>query len=156
VIVRQLENMKRSATRPLIRIWGDKVMSIFDSKDGALSIYRLVILDVAVILLLGWLTGNNGLPLQVTSLIAYPALLILNFVLFWKAYREHRLPKRTKKLWKRMWFGAVVFTAAAVVEIIYWIRSPDVRSTVQVIIGTALAGWMWYLDLSPRGPKGED
>jgi hypothetical protein len=128
-------------------------VSIIDSKDGTLSIYRLVGLDAAIILLLGWLIGNNVVPLRVTTLIAYPALLIFNFVFFWKAYRQHRLPKRTKKLSKRMWSVAVVFTVAAVVQIVYWMRSPDVRSTVQVIIGTALAGWMWYLATSLKDAK---
>jgi hypothetical protein len=131
-------------------------MSIIDSKDGTLSIYRLVGLDAAIILLLGWLIGNKVVSLRVTTLIAYPAILIFNFVFFWKAYRQHRLPKRMKKPSKRLWSVAVLFTVADVVQIVYWMRSPDVRSTVQVIIGTALAGWTWYLATSLRGAKRED
>jgi hypothetical protein len=131
-------------------------MGIVDSKDGTLSIYRLVILDAAIILLLVWLIEDNVVPVRLTSLIAYPALLIFNFVFLWKAYREHRLPKRTAKLSKRMWSIAVVFTAGAVVEIVYWVRSQDVRSTVQAIVGTALAGWMWFLAMALNRPKRED
>jgi hypothetical protein len=131
-------------------------MSILDSKDGTLSIYRLVILDAVIILLLGWLIADNVVPLRPTTLIGYPALLIFNFVFLWKAHCGNKLPKRTTKLPKRMWSVAVVFTAAAVVEIVYWIRSPDVRSTVQAIGGTALAAWMWYLAVDRRPAKRED
>jgi hypothetical protein len=131
-------------------------MGIVVSKDGTLSIYRLVILDAAIILLLGWLIGDDVVPLRLTALIAYPALLISNFLFVWKAYREHRLPKRTKKVSKRTWSGAIVFTVAAVVAIIYWIRSPDIRSTVQAIVGIALAGWAWFLVVDLGRPKRED
>jgi hypothetical protein len=131
-------------------------MGIIDSKGGTLSIYRLVILDATIILLLGWLIADNVIPLRLTALIAYPALLISNFLLVWKSYRKTRLPKRTKKLSIRTWSGAVVFTAAAVVATIFWIRNPDFRSTIQVIVGIALAGWSWFLVLDLRRPKGED
>jgi len=134
----------------------DEEMGILDSKDGTLSVYRLVILDAAIILVLGWLIGNNVVPLRLTALIGYPALLILNFVFLWKAHRERKLPKMTAKLTKRMWSVAVMYTAATVVAIVYWIRSPNVRSTVQVIIGAVLAAWIWYLTLYPRRAKRED
>jgi hypothetical protein len=133
-----------------------KEMSILGSKDGTLSIFRLVILDAAIISLLGWLIEDNVLTLRLTTLIAYPALFILNVVLIWKAYRGHKLPKKTKKLLKRTWFVALVSTAVAVVAIIYWIRSPDVRSTVQAIVGITLAGWAWFLVMDLRRPKRED
>jgi hypothetical protein len=131
-------------------------MGILDSKDGTLSIFRVAILNAAIILPLGWVTGDGLVPVRLTMLIAYPALLIFNFLFFWKAYREHRLPKRTTGLSKRRWLGTSVFTVAALIELIYWIRNPDVRSTVQVIIGALLAAWMWYLALGLWRAKRED
>jgi hypothetical protein len=119
-------------------------MGIGDPKDGTLSIAWLVVLNAALLSLVTWLVVRRDLPPYFTTLTV-PVLFTLDCVVIWKAYRARRLPKRTTRLAKLMWFPASVFTASGVVAIVYWMRNPDIQSTVQAIGGIALAGWMWFL-----------
>jgi hypothetical protein len=133
----------------------DKDMGILDSKDGKPRISRLVILNAVALSLLTWLIVRRGVPLYFTTLTA-PVLFIVDFVVIWRAYRRDRLPGRTTRLSKLMWFPALVFTASGVVVIVYWVRNPDVRSTVQAIGAIALAGWTWFLVVDHRRTKRVD
>lgn len=132
------------------------MLEMFDPKDGTLRISRLVMLDAAVLSLVGWLIVSHLLPAYLTMLVTSPALLIANFAVFWKAYQRRRVPRVTGRLSKLMWLPAVVFTIASVAEIASWIQSPDIRSTIQAIVGLALAGWSWFLVVYHMNAKRED
>jgi amino acid transporter len=119
-------------------------MGIFSSRDYNFGILRLVLVNATTIALLGWIIQEKVVSLRLAMMIAYPLLFIFNFWAIWKARRDRSIHKPTRTS-KRMRIVAILFTSAAVIEIIFWIQGPDVRSTIQAIVGIALAGWMWYL-----------
>ena len=109
-------------------------------------IFWMVVLDVVVISLLSWLTVAHGVPLYPTAVIVYPALFVINFLIVWSAsHRETEPPTKGIRISKLAWFGVAAFTVSCVVQIVYWVREPDIRSTTQAIIGIVLAGFAWFL-----------
>lgn len=121
-------------------------MTAFDPKDGMLRIISgLVIFDAAILSLLTWLIVHNIVPLYATALVTYPVLFVANFLVIWRAYTRRKAEQGTTKLARLMWLPAIVFTGAGVVAIVTWFQNPNIRSTFQAILGTVLAGWMWFL-----------
>ncbi|NDQ56145.1 MAG: hypothetical protein GZ088_03605 [Acidipila sp.] len=120
--------------------------NFIDPKDVKLRMFRIVMLDVIVILLLAWLITVQVVPLYPTVLIGYPTLLAANFLVIWRASRRRLgLPRKATGIPKLLWFSVALFTTASIVEIVAWTRSPDIRSAVQAIIGTVLAAYAWFL-----------
>src|SRR5215467_13652805 len=105
----------------------------------------MVVFDSVVLLLLIWLIAIQKLPVFGTALVVYPFLLIANFVFVRRIVLRTDIPLTSsyRKL-KVPIFGAIVFTVACVVPIIYWVKEPDVRSTVQVAIGLLLSSYVWF------------
>jgi len=120
-------------------------VGFFDLREGTSTILRLIILDAAVLSGLIWLIVHDVVPLYITTLITYPLLFVVNFVVIWRAYGRRQAPRKRTKLGRLIWLPVIVFTASGAMTVVSWARSPDVRSSVQAIIGTLLAGWMWFL-----------
>ena len=122
------------------------MLDIVDPKNWTLRILGIVILDVVVVSLLSWLTVVHAVPLYPTALIVYLALFVVNFLIIWRASRRQmNLPTKESRIPKLAWFGVAAFTIACIVQLVYWIREPDIRSTTQAIIGILLAGYAWFL-----------
>lgn len=105
-------------------------------------IFLMVVFDSIILLLLIWLIAIQKLPILPTALVVYPFLLIANFVFVRRivipstsSYRKFKVPI----------FGAIVFTVACAVQIMFWVKEPDVRSTVQVAIGLLLSSYVWFV-----------
>jgi hypothetical protein len=85
-------------------------------------------------------------PLYPTALVVYPALFAINLVIVWSVFHQGSNPT-TKgiRISKLAWIGVAAFTVGCVVQIVYWIKEPDIRSTAQTAIGIVLAGFAWFL-----------
>jgi hypothetical protein len=121
-------------------------MSVGDANNWTRRILWIVVLDVVVVSLFSWLVVAHAVPLYPTALIVYPALFVANLLIFWRASRGQMAPP-TKgiRISKLAWFGVAVFTVGCVVQIVYWAKEPDLRSTTQAIVGIVLAGFAWFL-----------
>jgi membrane protein implicated in regulation of membrane protease activity len=121
-------------------------MATVDPKNSTRRILWMVVLDVVVISFLSWLTVEHGAPLYPTAVIVYPALFVINLLVIWSAYhRETEPPTKGIRISKLAWFGVAAFTAGCVVQTVYWIKEPDLRSTTQAVVGIVLAGFAWFL-----------
>ena len=122
------------------------MLGIVDPKDGTLRMFRIVMTDVVVILVFIGLIMLHVVSLYLTVLIGYPTLFAANFLVIWKASRRRLpLPKENLGVPKLLWFAAAAFTTGSVVEIVFWVRSPDIRSTIQALGGSVMAGYFWFL-----------
>ena len=121
-------------------------MATVDPKNSTRRILWMVVLDVVVISFLSWLTVEHGVPLYPTALIVYPALFVINLPIVWSAYhRENEPPTKGVRISKLAWFGVAAFTVGCFVQIVYWVKEPDLRSTTQAVVGIVLAGFAWFL-----------
>ncbi len=106
----------------------------------------MVVFDVVVISFLSWLTVGHGVPLYATAVIVYPTLFVINFLMIWSVYhRETDPPTKGIRISKLEWFGVAASTAGCVVQILYRVKEPDLRSTTQAVVGIVLAGFAWFL-----------
>lgn len=121
-------------------------MSVGDARNWTRGILWIVVLDVVVVSLFSWLVVAHAVPLYPTALIVYPALFAANLLVIWRASRGQMAPP-TKgiQISRLAWFGVAAFTVGCVVQIVYWFREPDIRSTAQTVIGIVLAGFAWFL-----------
>lgn len=127
------------------------MLSLVDPKNGAIRIFRIAIIDAAVISLLSWLIVIHALPMYLTTVIAIPALYIVNFLVFWKISRRHlAVAKKASEAPKVLWFAALAFTIGSIVEMVSWIRAPDFQSAVQAVVVSFLAGYIWFVLLHLR------
>jgi O-antigen/teichoic acid export membrane protein len=121
-------------------------MATGDRENATLGILLSVALDVVVVSLLSWLIVAHVVPVYSAALVALPTLLAANFLIIRRASRRHMDPPASGiRISKPAWFGVAAFTVGAVVQIAYWIKEPDMRSTVQAIVGILLAGYVWFL-----------
>jgi hypothetical protein len=110
------------------------MLAIVDPKDGTIRIFRIVIIDTVIISLLTWLIVLHVVPLYPTAVIGYPTLFIANFLIIRKvSKRRPALAKKPSRVPKALRFAALVFTTGTIVQLVAWIRDPDVRSTIQAI-----------------------
>jgi len=106
----------------------------------------MVMFDSVVLSALTWLIVAGKLPVLTTSLILYPLMLLSNFWFIRKnALRPSGPQVAPNKKVKIPILGALLYTAACIGAMIYWVSQPDVFSTVQVTIGLLLASYTWYL-----------
>jgi len=121
-------------------------MATVNLKHTMRRILWVVGLDVVVISVLSLLTVGHMAPLYPTALIVYPTLFVINLVIIWRAFRQRNSASATSiRIPRLAWLGLAAFTIGCVVQIVYWIREPDIPSTAQAIVGILLAGFAWFL-----------
>jgi len=114
-------------------------------------IFLMVVFDSIILFLLTWLVTVHRVPILPAAIVVYPLMLITNFIYIRRLVLKPDGPRtRSYPKFRVPIFGAIVFTAACIVQIIYWVKDPDVRSTVQVAIGLMLSSYSWYLVRSIR------
>jgi hypothetical protein len=117
-----------------------------EPRRRTVGIPLIVTSDSVIVGVLTLLIAVHALPLYPTALIAYPALLVANAMIIWTASHRRKGPAtKGTRISKLALFGATAFTVGCIVQIVYWIIEPNLRSTIQVAIGTLLAAYAWFL-----------
>jgi hypothetical protein len=119
---------------------------VVDPKDGKLRIYKIVILDVVVISFLTWLVLSHVASLILVAIIGYPTLLVTNVIVIWRAsQRRVSLPGKTSYMSKLALFALGLYTIGSVVETYYWVKEPNLITTIKALLGILFAGYGWFL-----------
>ncbi|HET6142999.1 MAG TPA: hypothetical protein VFE02_05790, partial [Candidatus Acidoferrales bacterium] len=110
------------------------------------SLYYFVIFDAVVVSIVVTLDMFRIVPLYPFGLVGIAALFASNVLILWRSNRRPEYSRvKTGRVLKWLWLGVAAYTTATIAMIVSWIREPNIKSASQIIIGIALAGYLWFL-----------
>jgi hypothetical protein len=112
--------------------------------SDALKIMYLLILDVVIVALVTILVVWRMLPAHPLASLTVCILFLGNILIVRRTFRC-QTAKNNDGVPGLLWFAAAVFSAGALVAIVFWSRSPSVMLACQTIIALLLAGYVWFL-----------
>lgn len=122
------------------------MLGLIDPRKKTLRLSRLLIFNVMAILALTPMLVSNLRALRTAAGIGIGLLFVADLLLVRRANRlRENAPPTASKIPRVSWFGAIAFTAAGLVTIVVWIRSPNLSSAVQVLVAIVLVSYIWFL-----------
>jgi hypothetical protein len=121
------------------------MFKVFDSKKGTLRLVWLLVFDVIAVLFLTGLMMRNLIPARGAG-IASLLLFFGNWLVVRRAKPQAlELPSNRDRALKLLRLPAVVYTAAFAVAITALVMNPNRFNAGQVIVGSLLAAYIWFL-----------
>jgi hypothetical protein len=134
------------------------MLGLTDPKDPAPRLFRLVAVDVSVVLAVTTLVQLKVIALRPWAVACLLLLFILNFIItrtiFLKAINTSSWIGGAQRARRLLWVPALAFTLAWVVAALGWVRRPDIPSGVGLVVGILITSYIWFLLIKVRsGPK---
>jgi len=108
------------------------------------TIAYLLIMNIAVVSLLTALLVSGVLPIRPWAPLIAFFLMGIDILIVRQDFRAKGM-QSTKRVPRKLWFAAFLFSGGASVAICRWAVTPSASSAFQAIAGTVLAGYVWFL-----------